>query len=229
MPSNKRDDPKFEEWLWSHKDCAYAAYDEESGHYWPIDTERLMEVCTEYLRQPWIHCSIIDRILVDASIYIETLNTVRYFKPEFLSRGFVFGYLQDDHYKRTYQMLPKFSFWNLVVSFVAISAIGIIGFSVTERYGIGVGVLAGVCLLALYKTIQAKNRQDNYDVISRQNKTLLMMLDMSVMTGKEPLSPKHLRERLRKVEDVGAVWPVGVFPILDNAIARNSRTWTWRE
>jgi hypothetical protein len=221
LPSYERDDPKFNERVWVHKDCKLAIGSEESGHYWPINSEELMFLCNQYLEQPWINCGIIDWILVDALVYIETLGTGNQLKPTFLSGDVVSTCLEDSDSKRQLKIFFKHILRNLVV----VSIIGVIvAFTLIEKHGFGVGFFAGIFLFALYKTNWIVNRQDNFDSIKEANRMLMEMLKVSAMMDltKRPLSPKHLRERLRKAEDLGASWPPVIFPILDNAIARNS-------
>ena len=107
----------------------------------------MLSQCHDYLKQPWIHCGAIDRILVDAMIYSSTLDfggqvkslLHREAEGGILTEGILFP-------KTDFKSLIKLTLWRLL----ALSFAVIIGLAVSDKYGVGVGILASFIFWFLY-------------------------------------------------------------------------------
>jgi hypothetical protein len=225
LPIDQRDE-EFETWIWKHKDCKYAINSGEtpsSGNYWFIDPDGLARTCNDYLKQPWIHCGAIDRIFLSAMIYQKTLDFGDDVKP-LLIKEIGGGVLAQGENRA----LPGFkdeikpALWRLLAIFFAIS----VGLGVASQFNhYGAAVLAGFIFWFLYLINSNFKKSWNLRHAEKMDQRLHEMLNISDMMNEYPLSPRYLRERLSKAADIGVVWPAGIFPILDNAITRNSLTW----
>jgi len=87
------------------------------------------------------------------------------------------------------------------------------------------------CLLVVFLVIRGVfrfiTRKGNKQkkVIEKSAELLDAMHGVYEILKEGTISPKYLREKLYETSKKGAVWPVGVFMVVDHAIKRNYAIW----
>lgn len=218
----KRVDPKS--WIWKHRDVKLAyRQGENSGHYWPINNdEELAEVCDEYIQRPWMNCELIDKILIDAMIYKEALGFGEDIKPVLLS-GDLRDFNSIEHLLKTKRKIFFGNTLEFLRSFLVIALVIFVGLGANQAQGWWAGILASFGMWVLFEINFFIKNIERRAEIKRCANLLTDMQSISSLVGKYPISFFFIREQLIKIADRGAMWKMGIFPILDNAIARSQQ------
>jgi len=218
-----------EEWLWRNIEWLLNdAFEKgtDSKYYWYVGD--LSDICMEYLKRPWVQCKAVDHLLIQAMIYQTLLNVGEGIKPILLRLkkdrilGMDIGYRRN---KRTYSSaLLKPVLIDTAVSIARFLIGGVVGFGVATTHGLGAGVFAGLVVWILLRAYAAlTNRKLSED--ERLLQLYQYTREAYALINQYPLSPVYLRERLIATVDKGVHLPIGIFAILDSAIAREPLTW----
>ena len=209
---------------WLNLDDAFE-HGTQSSYYWYIGD--LSDMCKEYLKRPWLHCKIIDHLLIRAMIYQTVLDVGEAIKPVLLGLkkegilGLHYPPIKGAYSKALQRLELKRAAWGIV----SMLAAGLVGFGFANSNGLWAGVVAG---FAFWMLLRAREVLMTYEK-HNENKQLAQTLGNAKMAyalmDKFPLSPLYLRDRLSAAADEGVPLPVGIFTILDNAIARGPVLW----
>jgi len=218
-----------EEWLSflnKHDNCLIVDDVFEQGKAskscWPIDD--LSYICGEYLKRPWLHCKHIDQLLIHSMIYQTVFAVGETIKPRLLGKKKRLGLpiiIEGGYSKALHKSETKTVIWSIVLFVLA----GSIGLGAAVSYGWWAGAIAafGFYMLGMAYAYLTKHEthKDNVRMLS-----LLSDVQRAYALARmAPLSPSYLRERLIAVDPKGVIWPVGIFPILDNAVIRDPILW----
>lgn len=208
--------------LWQHQQIRFDEI--KKGEVPHIDRSSLTEAVAKYLDLP-IRNRSIDRMLVDALVAVEVIT----YADQMLN---VPGFLRDLSASPFVKSHPLWRFIKgQVLSFVMIVAIPIgllVGavklFDLTGNWPFFTGLgFAG--LWALFFLIGLMALPSFWISETRRKRKVCELLDgmhavyMEIRSG-TVMSARHIRERLDKTTDQGAVWPSEVFPLLDDIIDR---------
>jgi hypothetical protein len=210
-------------WIWFHRNPTLAFLDgKKSDNYWPINRENLAEVCREYISKPWLHCAKIDRILIDAMVYNETLGFGEQIKPALLKTGFVDArrFALNNHPSFNKRQLKKM-LMNGFRSLAFIISSALVGLGAAESHGWWAGLFVGFGFWALIRIHYFVEINDQSSIVDRSAELLFEMQASSEMVAHYYITPTYLKERLCMTANKGSVWPVEIFPILEMAIARS--------
>jgi hypothetical protein len=83
-------------------------------------------------------------------------------------------------------------------------------------------------LFGLFMPGWGKHEHDHHEEERRVRGLYSEIRRIYELMDSSPLSPFYLRERLLAIAHKGVSWQVGIFPILDNAIARDPILWGTR-
>jgi len=199
----------------------------ESQSYWgPQD---LSFICSHYLTMPWLHCAEIDRLLIHAMLYEKVINIGDQYKGTLLAWvGGPFGHADDYSHITFSKGKIKISNRRAAWLFVAFLLASLIGLSVAVISSGLAGVITffGSSMLLLYRDYLTRSKKSREE--ERIGGIYTEVRGVFESMRYSPLSPFYLRERLLSIAHKGVRFQVGIFPILDNAIARDPILWGTR-
>jgi hypothetical protein len=94
-----------------------------------------------------------------------------------------------------------------------------------------IGAIAFFCLLVIFFIIRGvfgfltRNGNKHEKTIEKNAELFDVMNDVYEILKEGTISPKYLREKLYETSNKGAVWPAGIFMVVDHAIKRNPAIW----
>lgn len=230
LDAHKPDNP--EEWLSFLDKPAYGDHlnfddvfeqGKASKNYWPIDD--LSYICGQYLKRPWLHCKHIDRLLIRSMIYQTVISIGEAIKPRLLGKKKILGLLdlpiEGGYSKAKHKSETNSVIWSIVL-FVLTGSIGL-GAAVSHGWWAG-----AIAAFGFYMLIVAHDYHTKYEKHKDNVRMFSLLSDVQrayALVKMTPLSPSYLRESLIAVDPKGTIWPVGIFPILDNAVIRDPILW----
>jgi hypothetical protein len=105
-------------WIWRHRSVRNAFLTgEKGGRYWPIYMDAVAGLCQQYLEKRWLHCQLLDHLLIDALIYQEGLSFGEQVKEALLGGGLIsaLSASNQNFYKAQRRKMWKDSLQRLVI------------------------------------------------------------------------------------------------------------------
>lgn len=199
----------------------------ESQSYWCYGD--LSFICSHYLTMPWLHCTEIDRLLIRAMLHESVFGIGDQYKGTlFAWVGSPLGtpdlYRNIKYSKGKVKKSGRRAAWLFVV-FLFASLIGL-SVAVISSGLAGVITFFGTYMLLLCRDYLTRSKTSREE--ERIGGLYTEVRGVFESMRDSPLSPFYLRERLLSIAHKGIRFPVGIFPILDNAIARDPILWGTR-
>lgn len=217
------------EWIWKHRNPVRALLGGKgSGHYWPVNSERLADYCAEYVEKPWLRTALIDQILLDAMLYTATLEGLPAMRELLSKNGQIGPTLLHRVWDHPRAMVHTWkSFWRASLwQFFQFGASALVGYGAWMFRGWWFGVLVGTGFFTLIQVNRLLATWRSSQRLSHLPKLYSTMAAVCELMDKHPLSPAYLRERVSAATTEGANWPVALFPILDRATRVDPDVWS---
>lgn len=213
--------------LWHYPVASYGAIEKDDNRdSWYVNRNWLTQICAEYVSKSWMQSETLDRILVHAYVYAETLGTDLAVRPALVGMSTtdaIFHPLKPGEFEtRKSRRQWAILFWLCFYMFLSI-AIGVAAWLDSGRWWVGAAV--GLALLYLQEILGNFRLKEVNSVQTKLDDLLGGMRAVSKQIAESPISLLFLRERLAQLEEKGARWDGAVFAILDKAIQRGQITW----
>lgn len=163
----------------------------------PYYTHKISDGCFWYLAQPWMEYPQLEVALVDALVYLRTLEVGLSIKAA--RRG-----------------------WRGRAVFRALVALSI-GIGCGASYGFALGSLAGLTIWSGLTLVNIFG--EDWKTESRRQRLFAKMLLLSQVVADVRSSPKMIRDLTYSTQNDGAEWPAGMIALVENAARRDSTTW----
>jgi hypothetical protein len=177
---------------------------ERSEHYWSVDLDGLSECTRKYLTTKWAPIPWVEQMMAQAFVFQETLSFVESVRGRtFL--GAMFG-------------RRGATARSIILSLLQLAVVIYVFFAAAERFELWVGIIAGLGTYRLF----SMSSPVKHETDTRLVQLSADMASVYQILGHDPLAPALIRERLIETAHRGAVWPAGLFNLIDAACKRNS-------
>lgn len=163
----------------------------------PYYTDQISDGCFWYLAQPWMEYPQLEVALVDALVYLRTLEVGLSIKAA--RRG-----------------------WRVRAALRSLVALSV-GIGCAASFGFAVGAVAGLTTWSGLTLVKIFG--EDWKTESRRQRLFAKMLLLSQVVTDVRSSPKMIRDLTYSTQNDGAAWPVGMIALVENAAQRDSITW----
>ena len=226
--------------IWLHGDVvtAFAEGYESAASVHLADKEGLVEDAIRYLQRPWMQDDYLEWVMIDAIMFEEVLTFGEYVKEKISSDSHI---LLDRTYweakgstkqikslllKKGLKTLGLELFWLFVSP--ALFAFLFVLLKPEYSHNLFWGVPVYIIVLISYFFMRKDRRSRELEKIEKKLKDSELHAHMAADYNhliQKVVDPAYFKEGLLRTTTLGAHWPDVIFPLLENAIRRDSPIW----